>query len=139
VDEIAAAYVQPTTDVRHKVRDMRALFRRLCADISPEADPEALCPPDREEEQVTRIAEGNDMKGGLKYEDPALIVRTRPTGEIDPRQKEMVESGASRAGYSDEVMRTILRNRLGKDDLDRLTKAEAAQLVAYLATPGAAW
>jgi Cupin-like domain len=139
VDEIAAAYVHPTTDVRHKVRDMRALFRRLCADISPEADPEALCPPDREEEQVTRIAEGNDMKGGLKYEDPALIARTRPTGEIDPRQKEMVESGASRAGYSDEVMRTILHNRLGKDDLDRLTKAEAAQLVAYLATPGAAW
>jgi hypothetical protein len=139
VDEIAAAYVQPTRDVRHKVRDMRALFRRLCADISPEADPDGLCPPEREEEQVTRIAEGNDMKGGLKYEDPALIARTRPTGEIDPRQKEMVESGASRAGYSDEVMRTILRNRLGKDDIDRLTKAEAAQLVAYLATPGAAW
>jgi Cupin-like domain len=139
VDEIAAAYLEPATDVRHKVRDMRALFRRLCADISPEADPEALCPPDREEEQVTRIAEGNDMKGGLKYEDPALIARTRPTGQIDPRQKEMAESGAQRAGYSDEVMQTILRNRLGKDDVDELTKAEAAQLVAYLASPGAAW
>jgi hypothetical protein len=139
VDEIAAAYLQPATDVRDKVRDMRALFRRLCAEISPEADPEGLCPPEREEEQVTRIAEGNDMKGGLKYEDPALIARTRPTGEIDPRQKEMAESGAHRAGYSDEVMRTILRNRLGKDDIDQLTKAEAAQLVGYLATPGAAW
>lgn len=139
VDEIAAAYVQPATDVRHKVRDMRALFRRLCAEISPEADPEGLCPPEREEEQVTRIAEGNDMKGGLKYEDPALIARTRPTGQIDPRQKEMVESGASRAGYSDEVMRSILQNRLGKDDVDELTKAEAAQLVAYLASPGAVW
>src|SRR5262249_6921547 len=40
IDEIAAAYVEPTTDVRHKVRDMRGLFRRLCADIAPEADPE---------------------------------------------------------------------------------------------------
>ncbi|MDX6607853.1 MAG: hypothetical protein QOD14_2393 [Solirubrobacterales bacterium] len=139
VDEIAAAYVQPATDVRNKVRDMRALFRRLCADISPEADPEGLCPTEREEEQVTRIAEGNDMKGGLKYEDPALIARTRPTGQIDPRQKEMVERGASRAGYSDEVMRSILQNRLGKSDVDGLTKAEAAQLVAYLANPGAAW
>jgi Cupin-like domain len=139
VDEIAAAYVQPATDVRHKVRDMRALFRRLCADISPEADSEGLCPPEREEEQVTRIAEGNDMKGGLKYEDPALIARTRPTGQVDPRQKEMVESGAKRAGYSDEAMRTILHNRLGKDDVDELTKAEAAQLVSYLASPGAAW
>jgi hypothetical protein len=88
---------------------------------------------------VTRIAEGNDMKGGLKYEDPALIARTRPTGQIDPRQKEMVESGARRAGYSNEVMRTILSNRLGKDELDELTKAEAAQMVGYLASPGAAW
>jgi hypothetical protein len=51
----------------------------------------------------------------------------------------MAESGAQRAGYSDEVMRTILRNRLGKDDIDELTKAEGAQLVAYLASPGAAW
>lgn len=139
VDEIVAAYLQPATDVRHKVRDVRALFRRLCAEISPEADPEALCPPDREEEQVTRIAEGNDMKGGLKYEDPALIARTRPTGQIDDRQKEMVRSGATRAGYSDGAMRTILRNRLGKEDIDELTKAEGAQLVAYLASPGATW
>jgi hypothetical protein len=139
VEEIATAYVEPAGDVRHKVRDMRALFRRLCAEISPEADPEALCPPDREEEQVTRIAEGNDMKGGLKYEDPALIARTRPTGQIDDRQREMVRSGATRAGYSEEAMRTILHNRLGKDDVDELTKAEAAQLVAYLASPGAAW
>ena len=139
VGEIADAYVQPTTDIRHKVRDMRALFRRLCAEIAPEADPDALCPPEREEEQVTRIAEGNDMRGGLKYEDPALIARTRPTGQIDPRQREMVESGAQRAGYSEEVMGAILRNRLGKREVEELTKAEAAQLVGYLATPGAAW
>jgi Cupin-like domain len=139
VGEIANAYVQPASDVREKVREVRALFRRLCADISPEADPDALCPPEREEEQVTRIAEGNDMKGGLKYEDPALIARTRPTGQIDSRQREMVESGAQRAGYSDEVMGRILRNRLGKDDVGALTKAEAAQLVAYLASPGATW
>ena len=35
VDEIAEAYVGPSTDVRHKVRDMRALFRRLCATSRP--------------------------------------------------------------------------------------------------------
>ncbi len=80
------------------------------------------------------------MKGGLKYEDPALIARTRPTGADRRRgRRRWSESGATRAGYSDEVMRTILRNRLGKDDVDELTKAEAAQLVAYLASPGAAW
>jgi hypothetical protein len=139
VEEVAAEYVRPASDKRQKVRDMRALFRRLCTEIAPEADPAGLCPPEREEEQVTRIAEGNDMKGGLKYEDPALIARTRPTGQIDPRQREMVESGAQRAGYSNEVMRTLLRNRLGKEDIEELTKAEAAQLVGYLASPGASW
>jgi lysine-specific demethylase 8 len=139
VDEIAASYLQPAADVRDKIRDMRALFRRLCAQISPEADPEGLCPPEREEEQVTRIAEGNDMKGGLKYADPAVIARTRPTGPIDSRQKEMVEAGVSRLAYSSQTMSTILRNRLGKDDLDQLSKAEAAQLLAFLASPGAAW
>jgi Cupin-like domain len=139
VDEIAAEYVRPASDVRHKVRDMRALFRRLCADIAPEADPESLCPPEREEEQVTRIAEGNDMRGGLKYEDPALIARTRPTGKIAPRQNELIAEGARRCGYSPDVLRTILHNRLGKSDLDQLDKAEAAQTVAYLASPGAAW
>jgi lysine-specific demethylase 8 len=139
IGEIADEYVRPVQDKREKVRDMRGLFRRLCAEIAPEAEPEALCPPEREEEQVTRIAEGNDMKGGLKYEDPALIARTRPTGEVDPRQKEMISGGVQRAGYPDEVMRTILRNRIGKADLGELTKAEAAQMVAYLASPGASW
>ena len=36
-------------------------------------------------------------------------------------------------------MRAILRNRLGKANVDELNKAEAAQLVSYLASPGAAW
>jgi hypothetical protein len=33
----------------------------------------------------------------------------------------------------------VIFNRVGKADLDELTKAEAAQIVSYLATPGAAW
>ncbi len=139
VDEIVGAYVRQAPEIHVKIREMRALFRRLCGQVAPEADPDALCPPEREDEQVTRIAEGNDMKGGLKYEDPAVISRTRPIGPIDSRQRELVESGARRAGYSGETMRRILRNRLGKDDLDELTKAEAAQLLAYLASPGSVW
>lgn len=139
VEEVAAAYTKPAADVREKVRDMRALFRRLCAEVSPEADPEELCPPEREEEQVTRIVEGNDMKGGLKYADPELMAATRPVGPITARQKDLIEDGRRRCAYSDEVMQTLMVNRLGKSDLDLLTKAEAAQLIAYLASPGAAW
>lgn len=139
VEAIKAEYARPVNDVRQKVGDIRRLFRRLCAEISPEADPERLCPPEREDEQVTRIAEGNDMRGGLKYSAPALLARTRRAGPIAPRQKDLIRQGMERCGYRDGVERTVMFNRLGKDDLDALTKAEAAQLVAYLATPGAAW
>lgn len=139
VGEVAAAYTKPASDVREKVRDMRVLFRRLCADVAPEADPERLCPPEREEEQVTRIVEGNDMKGGLKYADPELMAATRPVGPIAARQRDLIEKGRTRCGYSSGTLRSVIFNRLGKPDIDELTKAEAAQLIAYLASPGAAW
>lgn len=139
VGEIETAYTKPASDIREKVRDIRALFRRLCAEVSPEADAEGLCPPEREEEQVTRIVAGNDMRGGLKYADPELMAATRPAGRIAARQEELIEDGRQRCGYSSEVMQAVISNRLGKPSVDELTKAEAAQLISYLATPGAAW
>jgi hypothetical protein len=139
VERIKAAYTMPAADSREKVRQIRTLFRTLCAEISPEAEPDALCPPEREEEQLTRIAASNDMKGGLKYADPALLASSRPVGSITSRQEELIRNGARQCGYSAEVLRSVLSNRLGKPDLGQLTKAEAAQLIAYLASPGAAW
>lgn len=139
VDEIAAEYVRPAADLHEKVREVRALFRRLCAEIAPEAEPEALCPPEREEEQVTRIVESRDMKGGLKYQPPAVIARTRPTGAITPRQRELIEASARRCGIPESVLPRVLLNRLGKPAVNDLTKAEAAQALSYLSSPGAAW
>jgi hypothetical protein len=37
------------------------------------------------------------------------------------------------------VTALVLSNRFGKRALDELTKAEAAQLIEYLTTPGAIW
>jgi hypothetical protein len=139
IDDIKAAYRQPAPDLRQKVRDMRALFRRLCAQLAPDAFPERLCPPEREEEQVSRIVEGNDMKGGLQYADPAVIARARPEGAITSRQREIIQDGFRARGYSKEVGQMVILNRVGKVDADELTKAEAAQLIAYLRTPGATW
>ena len=139
IEEIKTAYTKPAADMRQKIREMRTLFRGLCAQLCPEADGERLCPPEREEEQVSRILEGKDMRGGLKYADPALIAGTRPVGPILPRQKEIIRDGVKRCGYSKEVMQAVIFNRVGKDDVDQLTKAEGAQLIAYLATPGAVW
>jgi lysine-specific demethylase 8 len=139
VEEIQAEYLRPATDMRQKVGGIRALFRRLCGQIAPEAQPERLCPPEREEEQVSRIVESRDMQGALKYADPALIAGTRPVGPITARQKEVIRQGAERCGHSAEVARAVLHNKVGKSELDQLTKAEAAQVISYLGSPGAVW
>jgi hypothetical protein len=115
------------------------VFKGLCAHLCPEAAAESLCPPEREEEQVSRIVDGKDMKGGLKYADPALIAGTRPVGPITPRQKQIIQDGLRTCGYSREVEQAVVSNRVGKADLDQLTKAEATQMIVYLRTGGAAW
>ena len=86
LDEIKDAYQRPTSDVTQKVREIRTLFRALCAQRCPDASSELLCPPEREEEQIARIVNSNDLKGGLKYTDPALIARSRPVGPIGARR-----------------------------------------------------
>ena len=107
--------------------------------MAPEAVPNELCPEEREEEQVERIVTSNDMRGGLKYADPETIARSRPVGPISARQAEILRDGISKAGYTSEVEHVVLDNRFGKGDLHALTRAEAAQLMAYLRTPGASW
>jgi hypothetical protein len=139
IEEIKQVYKEATSDMRQKVRAMRKLFRRLCTELCPDAFAERLCQHERDEEQVSRILASNDMKGGLKYVDPTLIAGSRPVGAILPRQGDIIRDGIKKGGYSEDVARAVLFNRVGKADIDELTKAEAAQLIAYLRTPGAAW
>jgi hypothetical protein len=139
IDEIGAAYRRPTVDLRQKVREMRTLFRGLCGRLCPDASAESLCPPEREEEQISRIVEGKDMEGGLKYADPEVIARTRPVGPMTARQRQLIEERFGSLGYTKDVEHAVIVNRLGKVDLDELTSGEAAQLIGYLNTPGATW
>jgi hypothetical protein len=139
VDEIKEEYVRPAPDVRDKVRRVRSLFRDICGRLCPDAATDELCPPEREEEQITRIVEGRDMAGGLKYAHPSVIARTRPTGPITPRQADILADGFRSRGYPGAVAQQVVANRTGKADLGQLTRAEAAQLIEYLTTPGATW
>ena len=52
VQEIMAVYERPAPDIEQKIREVRALFRRLAAQRCPDAHPADLCPPEREEEQI---------------------------------------------------------------------------------------
>jgi lysine-specific demethylase 8 len=139
VEQVKAAYRKPVPDMREKVRDMRALFRDLCGQLAPEAAPDELCPPEREEEQVERIVASNDMRGGFKYAPPEDIARTRPVGPITARQVEILRDRIAEAGYTGEIEEAVVFNRFGKADLGELSRVEAALLIAYLQTPGASW
>lgn len=139
IEDIKTEFQRAVPDLQSRIRGMRALFRRLCAEVCPEASAERLCPPEREDEQISRIISSRDMVGGLKYADPSLIARTRPAGPLTSRQSEIIRDTVRRHGYSAEALQAVIFNRVGKPDLDDLTKAEAAQIVSYLATPGAAW
>jgi hypothetical protein len=125
--------------MRQKVREMRALFRGLCEHLAPDACAQKLCPPEREDEQISRIVDGNDMKGPLKYADPAAVARSRPAGPIASKQREIIGDGIATSGYSNDVKQAVIFNKFGKGTVDELTKAEAAQLIAYFRNPGAAW
>jgi lysine-specific demethylase 8 len=138
IEEIKAEYTARSVDMRDKVRQIRACFRGLATRLCPGASPEQLCPPEREEEQIARIVGSTDMEGGLKYADPSLLARTRPVGPISDRQRQILGDLFVTLGYSNEVEHAVLGNRLGKVDVDELTKGEAAQLIAYLNSPGAA-
>ena len=63
IEDIKTTYINPAPDLRQKVREIRTLFKGLCAQLCPEAFAERLCPPEREEEQISRIVDGKDMKG----------------------------------------------------------------------------
>jgi uncharacterized protein (DUF1330 family) len=139
MEQVKATYRRPARDITERIRLMRALFRDLCAQVAPEAVPNELCPPEREEEQVERIVMSNDLRGGLKYADPDTIARTRPVGPVSDRQLEILRDGITNAGYSKEIEHAVIFNRFGKSELGELTRAEAAQLLGYLRTPGAPW
>jgi lysine-specific demethylase 8 len=136
LDTIIAEFQRPAS-LTDKVKSMRTLFRELCQRICPEAQADEFCPPEREEAEVEKILE--DSKGTFRYADAPSVLRMRQSGPISTAQRNHIESGAKLNGYSPKLLRHLLGNRLGKPDINSLTKAEAAQFISYMALPGARW
>jgi hypothetical protein len=130
-------YQRPVEQLVDKVTSMRALFRGLCQELCPEAHVDQYCPPEREAQEVEKIV--TESKGTFRYADAAVVSRMRPVGSISGVQKRHIETRAKTNGYSPPVLKHLLNNRLGKSDIDRLTKAEAAQFISYMASPGSRW
>jgi lysine-specific demethylase 8 len=130
-------YKKPTANVEAKVRGMRALFKKLCAESCPDARLEQYCPPEREREELERIM--RDTEQTMRYADPKVIIQTRPVGPVSPLQKAHIEKLVLTCEYSPKTLQRTLSNRTGKTCVDLLTKAEAVQFMSYLKSPGAPW
>ncbi len=132
---LATDYLAPTDGLRSKVKLVRKKLRLLCDELCPTAHCDECCPPHREEEELDRIM--RDIGQTMRYADPKIISQTRPCGVISGVQKQQLESKAVICGYSPDVLRRLLFNRLGKGDLDELTRVEAASFLAFMRSPGA--
>jgi hypothetical protein len=138
IDDITAAFVRPS-ERREKLVAIRALFRRICAQIAPEAEPEKHGPPEREEQQLAQIEA--ELDNGLRYTNRAAA--DRPLGQINggmtPVQDRVIRDRVRELAYPPRIIEQIIYNRFAKPNIESLTKTEAALLIRTLASPGAAW
>ncbi|GAB6436980.1 hypothetical protein bcgnr5379_62740 [Bacillus cereus] len=134
--QIEAEYLRPAASLREKVSGMRAALRRACEQALPQTEPARFCPPQLDEQELDKIIA--DIGQTARYLDPELTAKSRPTGPISPVQKQTIRNTAARLGYSDELLEHLLWNRLGKSDLDALSKTEAVQFMVYMRSPGGA-
>ena len=116
---------------------MRSLFKRLCATVCPDHRAHEYCAPEMEETELERIM--HDIRRKMVYADVETLSKLRPTGAISANQIRHIQDNAVRLGYPSGVLSRVLQNRLGKDMLSSLSRAEAAQFLLHMRSPGAAW
>lgn len=136
VDEIKTEYTRPCSSRSEKTRTMRALFKKLCSRISPEAEPELHCPPEREAQQLAQIEA--ELALGLRYTDAALHAVSPPAEPINASQTRAINSRVRSCAYPPGAFERVVYNRFGKD-LQSLSRTEASLLIRSLASPGAHW
>ncbi len=139
IEEITTTFTQPSVSRSKKTRDMRALFKRLCTLISPEAEPETHCPPEREAQQLAQIEA--ELENGVRYSSDVMPGAPFGTvnGAISEAQIRVIGGRVKEMGYPSGAFNKILYNRFAKTNLEDLTRTEAALLVRGFTSPGARW
>jgi lysine-specific demethylase 8 len=139
IEEIKAAFVRPSASRSEKTRDMRALFKRLCTSISPEAEPETHCPPEREAQQLAQIEA--ELEKGIRYSSEVTpgTAQGSVNGTVSAAQMRVIRGRVQELAYPQGIFEKVLYNRFAKVNLEQLTRTEAALLIRGFASPGARW
>ena len=137
LEEISREYRRPAARMEHKVESMRVLFRELATRCCPGARIQEYCPASREPGELAKIMQ--DIQAKTAYADPTAILASRQTGPVSNTQKRHIAEAAARRRIPGDVLQRLLWNRIGKSELDSLTRAEAALFIKYIVSPGAEW
>jgi len=137
IDEIVAEYARPTESKMTKVKRVRALFKRLLRELCQPLTPEDFCPEEYEQRELDKIM--LSLRQSAAYTAPEVLALSRPSGLLSPQQMRHLRQRAAQLGYTTTVFEKILSNRVGKPDVETLSKAEAAQMLNYMRAPGAQW
>lgn len=131
---IIAEYLKPAPTMLDKVKEVRKVFKELVAQFCAETHAHEYR-PEREEEVLNKIM--LDIGETLRYRSPEFVASIRPVGPATPLQKKQLKTRMENCGYSPEVQEHVLFNKVGKQNMDLLTKSEAALVLSYLRSPGA--
>lgn len=134
--EIEAEYTRVASTLREKVIGMRSVLRCACERLLSDTQSSLFCPSQLENQEVDKIIA--DIGQTARYVDPELTAKSRPVGPISPVQKQTIQNTATRLGYPGDLLSHLLWNRLGKPELDSMSKIEAVQFMVYMRSPGAA-
>jgi hypothetical protein len=136
IDLIKSGLLHPSQSRREKIRDMRVLFKNLCCEISPEAEPELHCPPGLEEKEISRI-EAEISRGQVYAVGAASSMLAG--GSISSSQHFAITNKTQQLCYPSGVLEKLCYNTFGKSGINALTRVEAGLLLRSLSSPGAAW
>lgn len=121
---------------RAKIKTMRKVFREVCAEISPESEPERHCDDEDEAAEVDKIE--RDISQSAVYLRDYSVTQISE-GHLSSSQRSALLARFAHLNYPPRAIEAAVHNRFAKDGIGDLTKAEAASLLRALASPGALW
>ena len=135
VEALADLFARPAPGRLHKVRPMRALLRELCLKAFPDDGIEAYCPAEREQAELEKIL--REAGATECYTDVQTLRTKRAVRPISVAQREEIDRRAPQLGYTEDALRQLLSNAVGKSAVGALTQAEAAMVLSYMQSPSA--
>jgi len=134
--EITEVFDRDYASQLDKYRAVHGIFREICSRCGLDGDPLFLFPLD----ERTAIEAEQGMRNGFRYRPDGRRAADLLQPDAQPASASQVRMLTQRIdvlGYSDELLRKVLRNKFARTSLSELRRSEGARFLAYLNSPSA--